>query len=96
MNNTFPQYGITGNGVDTWYLDIFWGGACKKGRMAVQNVATFKAKGVRKHSTEYRTLAFKAKEYLWAKGRAIKEMKRLRQVDPVRPADEPKLEPKKK
>lgn len=85
----FPRYGVTGNGVDTWFLDIFWGGAKTKGSRAVQNVAVFKAKSTRKHSTEYRTQAFKTREYLLAKCKALKEMERLRKVDPVRPSDEP-------
>jgi len=96
MGSIFPRYGVTGNGCDTWYLDIFWGGAIKKGQAAVQNVATFKAKKVREHSTEHRTKAFQMREYLAAKRQALKEMARLRQVDPVRPADEPKPEPQPK
>jgi len=80
---------VTGNGVDTWEVDIFWGGA-RKNKNTVQTVATFKAKPSGEHSTPAQTQAFKYREYMTAKERAVTEMERLRRVDPVRKADAPK------
>ncbi len=83
MKVVFPFYGITGNGVDTWSLDIFWGGA-RHNKTAVQNVAKFIAKPVGEHSTPSRTQVFRETEYLRAKQKAVDELERLELVDPIR------------
>ena len=95
MYSIFPRYGITGNGCDTWTLSIFWGKAYKNKLYAVQHVETFKAKTTTEHNTAARTRAYRQAEYLKAKDKALNKMGRLRQVDPVRATDEPKI-PRKK
>ena len=89
MSKMFPRYGVTGNGYDAWDLDIFWG------NHRVTNVQVFKAK-YRQHSTKERTDLFRRIAYMKARDEAIKEMERLRKEDPVRPADAPPIEKKKK
>jgi len=91
MYKIFPRYGVTGNGTDTWHLDIFWGGAKKK-EWAVQSVSVFKSNPTEDHSTKAQTNASRNLEYLRARAKAMKKMEELRATDPVRPADEPKPE----
>ncbi len=91
----WPRYGVTGNGIDEWHLDIFWGNAIKDGARAVQRVKTFKAKKVPQHSTPSRTRAFQQLEYFKMRTKAMEALKHARLVDPVR-EPEPKVKKSKK
>jgi len=90
MQSIFPRYGVTGNGKDTWWLDIYWGGARRKKQLAVQSVYVFRAKKIREHSTISRTESYAQLEYMRTKQRALDKMEELRKTDPVRPVDDPK------
>lgn len=90
----FPMYGVTGDGLGTWTVDIFWGNAISNPN-AVEHIKTFQPSKIDPNNVQAQATdlnlkrsivedAFKQKVSFDARNKAVEYMEKLKIKQPLK------------